>query len=420
MTLSISDILRAARARQRPVVCLLIPVSAAMEFRPVQRSRVLWLRNRARRAVNWMRFASGLGMDFHFTSYEDHHSTNRGDIAIRLASCELLREAFGTAIEIIEIGWDEVTGLDADAINAHADLFVIGGGGYYFLDRAGRLSQRIPRDLAVLRRLTCPVISLCPGVNRLLPDRKGDPITVDPLARAQFAELLHLMQLSSVRDELSRQVLDLVVPGRTVALADPALFLRPATPPPPRQADGILHVGLNIAFHDTRPNQEMPQRLRLVVEVAQAMARRWPCRFHYFVHSEAERLIPSLLRHLGVRVTVVDAPSSAMVTAYAGLDLHICQMLHSSILCLNAGVPAINLSYDVKNAGFLDMMGLHGFCLPGPETGRDELLAAVEQVLARRPSLVSTIAARKIALKRDMDAYLADAVGLVQARIAAA
>jgi polysaccharide pyruvyl transferase WcaK-like protein len=394
-------------------VFLLVPVSAAGERRPLRRGLVGWLRNRARRALDLLqwRLMRRLGTAppaLHFSTWQDADRCNRGDAAIRVASEALLRRAFGPAAPIEAIGWDELAGRDPDEISARARLFVLGGGGYFSVRAGGRLAPRLARDLGWLRRLRCPIASFAPGVNRALGER--DEQALDAAGRAVLGELVGRLALSSARDANSRRLLDLVAPGRTTLLADPALFLAAAVPPPaaPR-ADGVLTVGLNLAFHDADVSRALPARLRLLAAAARALARRRPCRFVYFVHDQPERLIPRLLRQEGIEARVVDAPAAAMLAEYATLDLHVCQMLHSSILCLAAGVPAIALAYDVKNAGLFEMMGLPELCL---DADTADLGAAIADVLRRGPALRRQIAERTAALRAETDAYLAALVAL--------
>ena len=214
-------------------ICLLVPTSSRTEYRAAPRPPVARLRNRLRRAADWLAWRAGFRDTLHYSTYQDHIDTNRGDSAIRIASTQVLREAFGPDADVEEIAWFELADR-ADWIVAHADLFVIGGGGYYFLDEDGRLAPRVTGDVALLRRLRCPVVSLASGVNRLLIDQNPeDPDRLDPATHALLAECLERMSLSSVRDDISRRVLDTVAPGRTVVVADPALFWPPPPWPPP-------------------------------------------------------------------------------------------------------------------------------------------------------------------------------------------
>jgi polysaccharide pyruvyl transferase WcaK-like protein len=405
--------LRTTLGQGHPVVCLLVPSSASTEFQPVSRGPVERVRNRLRREADRLLWALGRPTQFHYSTWLDRANTNRGDIAIRLASRELIELGFGCKVEFIEISWDEVPQFDAAWINERADLFVVAGGGYYFLDRDGRLSPRIGRDILLLKQLTCPIISFCPGVNRhLVPGQNESDIHSD--AVRELSELLDLLALSSIRDNSGREVLDRTRFGKTARLVDPALFLSSKRPPnfTPRPDDGALQVGLNIAFHWGGASQVMPDRVRVVAAAARDLAARKPCRFFYFVHYDSEVLIPWLLRQEGVPVTVVDAQPAEMLAWYGQLDLHICQMLHSSIFSLNSGVPTINLSYDIKNAAFFEIMGLDDYCLPGFDSDTARLTAMIDLALCRRADLVRHIAMRKAELRREMDAFVTAAVNL--------
>jgi polysaccharide pyruvyl transferase WcaK-like protein len=381
------------------ILHLLVPVSERTQFVPVRRGPVAWLRNRLRRVLD----VCGVGTP-HFSTWQDAQNTNRGDSAIRIASIQLLRQAFRGDVQVEAIGWHELLAVDPARVGA----LVLGGGGYFALHAGGRLAARVARDVDWLRGMRGPVVSFAPGVNRALEDGGAD---LDGDARATLTELMDRLALSSARDANSCRLLDLVAPGRTTLLADPALFLAVPGAPTARDAT-VLTVGLNLAFHGHAASATMPARLRDMVAAVRELARQRPCRFVYFVHEQPERLIPHLLRRAGVAVSVVDAEPMAMLAEYRKLDVHVCQMLHSSIFSFAAGVPAVALAYDVKNAGLFELMGLPEFCL----ADASGLGAAIADILARRAALAEHIAERKAALRADMDAFLASVVGVVRRR----
>jgi polysaccharide pyruvyl transferase WcaK-like protein len=387
-----------------PLVCLLIPISSATEQMPLRRPPMAWLRNRARRGLDRLAWRVGRDVAFHYSTYEDRAQSNVGDIAIRLASVQLLRAALGK-VEIREISWAGPRP-DAEWINANASLFIIGGGGYLQIDDQGHLPPRVARDVDLIERLRCPVVSFAPGVNRLLRDGRDREEPLNDMARAVAARLLARLDLSSSRDPEGVALLESVVPGRTELLADPALFLDPAGPPEVARTRGRLTVGLNVAFHGPASSRHLNARLRLVGAAARAFARRHPCEFRYFVHSDAERAIPALLNDLGVPVSVVQGRADDLLRWYAGLDLHLCQMLHSAILATDAGVPTVNLGYDRKNLAFFRMMELPEQFLPAEGTCLDELVSALDRTLADGYAQHAHIAARKAVLKARMANYL--------------
>jgi polysaccharide pyruvyl transferase WcaK-like protein len=405
--------------QRRPVVCLLLPTSAKTEFRPVRRGAVSRFRNRLGRQIAWWQWASGKTSGFHYSTWLDFLDTNRGDIAIRLASRDLIERAFGREVEFIEISWSEVPQVDVGRLIERVDLFIIGGGGYYFLDEEQRLPERIKRDVMLLKQLRCPVVALCPGINRSVEPGDAEVEVLPSETQELLSELLKLLALSSVRDENSRRVLEQIISQRTVQVADPALFLSPVVPAnfTSRQDHKALQIGLNIAFHGPNTSQHMPDRVRVVAAAARELAQRRPCQFFYFIHYDSERLIPRLVRHEGLSLTVVDTRRpEELLCWYGQLDLHICQMLHSSILSLNAGVPTINLSYDVKNAAFFEVMGLNEYCLPASSTDAAQLTAIINVVINRSEDLRRQIVARKAELREAMDKFLAAVVDLTLSR----
>ncbi|MBC7951779.1 MAG: polysaccharide pyruvyl transferase family protein [Rhodospirillaceae bacterium] len=386
-----------------PVICLYTPFSAEAECRPLSRTPLARLRNRARRAAD-MALWTGMGQwQFHFSTYEDRANTNRGDSAIRLASRALIEQAFGDRAQIIELGWADFDEAAAERLNAQADLFVVGGGGYYFCDQSGRLNARIARDAKLLARLDCPVVSLCPGMNRNLG--AGGEVVLHPDSLPDLKAFLAQLDLSSVRDHVTRWALAAVDGGRAVALADPALFLAPQGTL--RRDDyGSLWVGLNLAFHGPHSTAHLHRLVDLVAQVAQRLLSRRRCRFFYFVHSDAELLIPSLLAHAGVITQVIDAAPAEMVAHYGLLDVHLAEMLHSVILCSNAGVPSVSLAYDVKHHGFAEMMGQEQWCLSIHDAHPDRVAGMLLALADRRHAISEDILARKAQLRGQMDDYL--------------
>lgn len=386
-----------------PVICLYTPFSAEDECRPVLRTPLARLRNRARRAAD-MALWAGLGQwQFHFSTYEERTNTNRGDAGIRIASRALIEQAFGGHAQVIELGWADFDEAAVDRLNAQADLFVVGGGGYYFCDQAGRLTPRIARDAKLLARLDCPVVSLCPGMNRNLG--AGGEVVLHPDSLPDMKALLEQLDLSSVRDQVTRWALAAVDGGRAEALADPALFLAPQGNP--RRGDyGSLWVGLNLAFHGPHSTAHLHRMVDLVVQVAQRLLSRRHCRFFYFVHSDAERLIPRLLERAGLSIQVIDAAPPEMVAHYGLLDVHLAEMLHSVILSSNAGVPSVSLAYDVKHQGFAEMMGQEQWCLSIFDANPNQVAGMLLALADRRYAISQEILNRKVQLRGQMIDYL--------------
>ncbi len=80
-------------------------------------------------------------------------------------------------------------------------------------------------------------------------------------------------------------------------------------------------------------------------------------------------------------------------------------MMHSSILSLRAGVPTVNLGYDVKNAALFNMLGLPQFCLQARDIVPSEVLTAVRRLLADERAIMGRTSVAIEQLKRERDAF---------------
>ena len=403
---------KACVAASRLRIFVVSTFSSHTEDRLVARSGMGWLRNRGRRLLDSMEWRLRRRWLFHYSTYADRLDSNRGDSAIRRATVQLLHEAFPNEVEITEFGWEQIDETFVAQASQGADMVVVAGGGYFFFDANGNLPERLIRHLEAFRRLSCPVVGFGLGLNCLLSCDDPPRLTADSAAILQ--QFLDGLALCSVRDHVAREALAMVVAATPTVIPDPALFLRPRKDValPTREAEDGLRVGINLAFHGPVSSALLIRLFPEVVEALGAFQRRHPCRFFYFVHSDSERLIPRLLAGAGIATTVVDCPPEEMVSWYGLLDIHLCEMLHSAILATNAGVPTVNLAYDVKNLAFFELMGLSG-TLPAATATADEILRHLVRLVEESGARRQAIMRRKVELARDMEAFL----GLMVARV---
>lgn len=375
--------------------------SSQSEGRSVPRSAWGWLRNRGRRGLDFALWRLGGRWGFHYSTYQDRLDSNRGDSAIRRATVQLLRQACPGPLEITEFGWEQIDDVFAGRANAGADLVVIAGGGYISCNGAGELPDRFLRHLDVYRRLSCPIVGFGLGLNCLSSYQTGQP-RMSARSVASLGQFSRLLALLSVRDEVTRQALA----GGEV-IPDPALLLEPKAGGLPRRSPGDgVWLGLNLAFHGPASTLLLARLFPIVVDVLRTFGRTHRLGVIYFVHSDAERLIPRLLRAEGIVVTVVDGPPEEMLSWYGMLDIHLCEMLHSCILAANRGVPTLNLAYDSKNWAFYQLMGMEGI-LSAATADAAAILGHLSGMLERRDVLSQAMLRRKEDLRRDMDVVLA-------------
>lgn len=394
------------------ILYTLIPTDRALQ--PVRRAPLAALRNRLRRAFDlaaWRFFGTWRA---HYSTFKDHLNTNRGDMAVRMGVKRQLIEAFfGRNIRFTEVAWGELKSVLE--MSPAPDLVVIAGGGYLFTDETGRLPARFADDVAVLSELHCPVVASAIGLNHLIV---GEEKFAQRFHRAHLADVrnfLARLTLGSVRDRNTQDALAIDDYENLPVIVDPGFLLAPATllSKPPGTGTSTIAVGLNMAFHGTHTSQTSHRQLPMLVRVLKRLQDEIPCRFVYFVHSEGERGIVEALRIAGIAIEVVSTDVERMLEAYRRLDIHIGQMLHSAILATSVGTPALNLAYDVKAAGFFELLGLPQLCLDMANTSESDLLHAVRCLIADRRDIAEAILKRRAALAKDSHDFYAVVAQLV-------
>jgi polysaccharide pyruvyl transferase WcaK-like protein len=392
-------------------IALYVAITQDSQFQPLRRKGVAAISACLRRS--WDRLHWLFGRYDHITFYvwERYAFSNKGDISIREAVIQQLRSAFpDDDLSITEIGWGSLDDDRISAINRDHDLFVIGGSGYLFLDSARRLKARNERDIIAMERISRPKVAFGIGLNYWLAELPtSQPITHEP-TRSLLLRLIGSLSAISVRDGNTARDLENVSSAPIAVIGDPALFLQPSEQAAPalRRVDGSLLIGLNLALHDAGM---VPLFASLLPEFAlfcRALASRHSVEFLYFVHAEVEHLIPRLLRRHGVAVKTVDCDPRLMLRTYETLDLHVSQMLHSAIFALNAGVPTLNIAYDIKNISFFELMGLSEYCLRADGVSNIDLQERADAALADQVRLRGHIRDRKATLRSGLDRSLAE------------
>lgn len=400
---------------QTPVrICLYVAVSPEMEYRPISMSPF----ERAKRFVgrqldiaSW--FLKGpIGVRFHH--WNTHNVTNKGDIAIREAVREQLQLAFAPRpVVFTQIPWGKLDVAHAAEISAGHDLFAIAGSGYIFSHPDGSIDPRAHDDSLFIEALTCPKIAYGVGWNKLLQsDDFGEARPLTEQTRQVLRSLFGTLDLISVRDRPTQQLLEELLDRKIVLCGDPALFYRGAGKA--RQyGDGKLHVGLNLALHGKESVERISRQHAVFCEFLRDFAQRHDVVYHYIQHSHTERGIPLLLRAGGISVQREDVRPSELPSLYGSLDLHVCQMLHSAILAVDANVPTLHFAYDVKSSGFFDVMQMPQYCHPDWPFDPRQRLADLESVHTDAAKISDHIVRRKKEIWTTVEGFLAEIEAVV-------
>jgi len=381
---------RGAR-KMRILLYALIPADRA--FLPIRRTRLAVLRGYVRRTLELIKWNLTSKWTAHYSAFEDSINCNRGDIAIRLAVRRRLDRLFiSSGAAIVEVAWGE---LDRAIDEGPWDLIVIAGGGYLFADPAGRLPPRFANDLAALERAACPVAAISIGLNHLMGSNHTEPFAFHPDEHDPLRRFLARMALISVRDETTRQALAAVATDKIEVIVDPAYLLASRSNVfdtlRRKRSEAVLSVGINLACHGTAMTDVNHNFLDVALRALMKLRAHRPCRFYFFIHSDGERGLAIALRQRGLPLEIVDGDVDAMLEAYGRLDIHLAQMLHSSILAMGKGVPTLGLAYDLKFAGFFDLLGLSRLCHDPRALTAIKLFAALTDLAENRREISDQI-----------------------------
>lgn len=383
--------------RPGPRVVLYTPAALVARSRPDNLSGVSKAKRSLRRGIDRVVWRTIGRLIAHHYHYAPLGASNRGDEAIRVAIEEDLRRTLPTGTEISEVLWGDPGAALQDGRLSNFDMFVIGGGGYYRFMANGDLHPLLAADIEAMTRIGKPIGMLGSGVNYNIRPEQSGVWQLTPSARRLLARHLDQLEFCIVRDNFSRDVMQPLTHRPVQVGADPVLFLEPR--PAPQRHAGPLRVGFNVAFHG--PNAESVLRLALapMVKLLRTVRDRYRATFTYFVHFETETGIVRLLRDSGIPVDVVDADPRTLADAYARIDVHLCQMMHSSIMSMRCGVPTLVVAYDQKHHSFFDLLQQSRYCLSVHEATADVLTRRFDELIEGRERISSEIQRRTAILE---------------------
>lgn len=319
-----------------------------------------------------------------YRNYVTPGTYNRGDHAIVTAVQRDLRRAAPDAT-LVPVDWGDLEAVQPTA----ADTLVVCGGGYFFPHPDGELPPRIAADLRVIQKTRVRCDLLGTGFNYLL---SWPRLQLASGAARTLSALLEVCDTLTVRDNITKNFLGDFT-HRTVAVTgDPALFLGGDQPATQTSGQRPINIGINVPFHGPRAEGWVNAHLLHFVHVLKTLMHEVDCRFFYFVHYDAEVLLPALMVDAGIPISVVSGDTDVLLARYAAMDVHVGGMLHSCILAAAVGTPAVVLAYGKKHYGFCELMGSLEYCVNADRFDADAILGTTLRLIAqaadRRESVV--------------------------------
>lgn len=395
--------------KRRVLLYLYVPVPSSLACTPVIRSPFAKLKNRVRRAYDFWQWRALRNVTAHYSSHSKYKNSNRGDIAIGYAIQSLIKNHEPELDFCIkEIGWHDLNTEIIEIINETADIFVIGGGGYFHAGTDGKIFQLCYNDLPLIQSIKIPKFGFCLGVNRLIAAGMTD---VNELNDKRSLELLRkyskTLEIIAVRDRYSMRSFEKAGARNVHLVADPVFFWEESfAHENVFDKHDIIQIGINFAFHGEFSTRIWKRNVELYLSFLHKFSKKVDARFVYFLHSDEERYVIQSLLAAGLNFDVVDAEPLVMLSEYAKLDIHIGQMMHSCIMAASVHVPVISLAYDTKNSGFFNMIGMDDYVININEFTVESLMDAVYKLIERRAELASFLRYRQLALRDDLEDLL--------------
>ena len=236
--------------------------------------------------------------------------------------------------------------------------------------------------------------------------------SIGPLSRKEKAMMRSLserLDFLYVRDKKSYELLtkSLRIDPKKVTLTNDCAFLIPAKPQKSIAKSGVVGISVRDWHFD---GKSIIKFRKSIIEVCQHLhAHGFQVEFistcqgvpGYIDDSSAARQIQESLNTQGVPV-IVDTSHhtpSALMEKMSAYDFFIGTRMHSCILSMISGTPALNISYEFKSKELYDYLGLGDYVINyGCEP--EEAIQKLQLFMLKRDEIVRTIADR-IPLERE-------------------
>ena len=133
-------------------------------------------------------------------------------------------------------------------------------------------------------------------------EQPGASLAIDPEAVQAIRQMLGQFRQISVRDDLSKTILQPLTKTEITVVPDPALFLAPPPTASARPKTRPDRVGINFALHSSIAEALLRANFRIYVEALKTYQAETGCHYIYFVHSDSEHKIAAMLTAEGVRL----------------------------------------------------------------------------------------------------------------------
>ena len=258
-------------------------------------------------------------------------------------------------------------------INQH-DIMIIGGGGLYS-------KGNFPLNEKLIDAIHIPIVLLSVGLNR---NEGQSPFTLQEIN--SIIKLNKKSSLSSVRDLNTLSFLKDFGFKKISVIADPAIFLE-SSKKKDLKFSKKLSIGINIAQHNWQYQEKFTDKIvSSYINALNKIKEDHDFQLFYLQHDYREKEVIKNLKSHFKDMHVCNYNPYNLKYVYEKLDLVICMMMHSSIFAFSSGVPFINISYDIKNKAFAEMIKSSSSLIPVKNVSPEKIYNLAIDLINRRKS----------------------------------
>jgi polysaccharide pyruvyl transferase WcaK-like protein len=369
------------------------------EFKPWPRRLKSLTKHSLDRVVTRLSHRLHLDVYHYEAAHGQGNHSNRGDIAIRIAIKQQLAKAFAPRpVNFLEVRWGELDDKTAEEINHSCDIFVIGGGGYIFLNADGAVGHML-ENVEELGKIRCPVFAYGIGLNRLMHEKVCDLDKLTDRSRQKIRYLAKKCELIGVRDSETAKLFEQSAAKLVALTGDPVLSYREQRLPSPIRSRDRPVIGINLAAHGWRTLSMLKPLLPTIIAFFKDVQRTHHAELLYLQHHDLERPVIEFLHAEGLNFELVSGTPDDLMNGYARTDFVVCQMLHACIFAAAAGKPFLGIAYDEKIIAFGKLLGVAECCLPHRGVEPALLEQTFVSLFQNRAALREKLEARKKVLQ---------------------
>jgi polysaccharide pyruvyl transferase WcaK-like protein len=283
-------------------------------------------------------------------------TSNRGDIAIAKSITDAIKKRIDIPFAFFNIKTEKLTKDRIEQLNNDASCLMIAGSGVYSNAKTSS-GWYFDCNSSLFNKIKVPIFLIGLGCNNNLVNDIFGSLTSK--AKKSIKLINDLAIISTVRDERTRGNLREIGIKKHEIMLDPAYFLNT------RKVLKEKKVAINIAQHapilgrfdgGKEGKRTRQKNIQIFVQISQYLISKG-YKIIFICHDALEQSIVIDLKKLIPSLQFINTDNiDDMLYEYSKCAFTIAMKMHSAIMSIASGTPAINVYYDQKSIEFLKML----------------------------------------------------------------